>query len=70
MCDTLYHKTMSNPNRVTISISGMPAELVAELEAIAKQEHRDRSGQIVKFVEDALRARRSEQQTAQLETAA
>lgn len=43
--------------KVTISISGLPEDLLQEIEQIAKEEHRPRSGQIVKFLEGAVKAR-------------
>lgn len=42
----------------TITISGLPENLRGELEQWAAEEHRDRSSQCVKLIEDALIERR------------
>ena len=51
------------PTYVTITISGVPVELRDELDELAQLEHRDRSGQIVKMLEQAMKARRAGQRT-------
>lgn len=47
---------------VTISISGMPKELLEKLDKLAGKEHRPRSRQIVKLLEDAIKERDVERQ--------
>jgi predicted transcriptional regulator len=51
------------PTYVTITISGVPVELRDFLDELAQLEHRDRSGQIVKMLEQEMKARRAGQRT-------
>lgn len=51
------------PTYVTITISGVPVELRDELDELAQLEHRDRSGQIVKMLEQEMKTRRAGQRT-------
>jgi predicted transcriptional regulator len=51
------------PTYVTITISGVPVELRDALDELAQLEHRDRSGQIVKMLEQEMKARRAGQRT-------
>ena len=46
---------MANEKTVTISISGVPKTLLTRVDKLADNEHRDRSGQIVKILEDIVR---------------
>lgn len=50
---------MSETKEVTISISGVPQNMLADLDEIARVERRPRSGQIVKMIEEALAERRA-----------
>lgn len=45
------------PKLVTVTISGLPEPMREELDKLARAEHRDRSSQIVKMIEDALKER-------------
>lgn len=49
---------MTKEPMITVSISGLPKSLRDELDKLAKAERRDRSSQIVKMLEDALRERK------------
>ena len=51
----------SKPN-ITVTISGLPKSLRDELDKLARQERRDRSSQIVKMLEDAMRDRSKQPQ--------
>lgn len=48
----------SNLQTITITVSGIPKRLLAEVEALAKGERRNRSNYIVKTIEEAARAAR------------
>lgn len=56
--DTPYYSIMPKDTKlVTVTISGLPSSLRDELDKLAREEHRDRSSQIVKMIEDALKVR-------------